>query len=432
MVNIPEGLDRVALSIAPEDQGPYVVATREGRFVTCLARGMSIDRLHLVPQGQLEALMSKREQNLERWKLAQSLVGPGRETEKLVDLVKTKADDLTREEVQALSVVQPAIKPIMLLNTLEALVLVDEMGYELSKRKRFRRKDRDELYHYYSVFHAAGHFALLAGMSGPKGLEPFLEKGYDVPKIFNMTLHLGDIGIIQRHLFLVGKLGKPVFRRVRRAFLDAESGEDWVGGFLCLLVLGARHKKLRKPALQTVFRAIKEFEQTPERIIRFMARKLPADFIKKTFEFAVVADQTYDTALKEFQQIFFKTHNSIRESWPERYSYQRPEDVPEDLANTLMGTLDMSFRTDPETILEASVAIPWISRCEAEDFYWPQDYFQYIHKPFTIDHALPLIERERQYGRRTPKRRKKPRTGRNAPCPCGSGKKYKKCCLGKD
>ncbi|MDP6121128.1 MAG: SEC-C metal-binding domain-containing protein, partial [Rhodospirillales bacterium] len=22
-------------------------------------------------------------------------------------------------------------------------------------------------------------------------------------------------------------------------------------------------------------------------------------------------------------------------------------------------------------------------------------------------------------------------TGRNAPCPCGSGKKYKKCCLGK-
>lgn len=25
-----------------------------------------------------------------------------------------------------------------------------------------------------------------------------------------------------------------------------------------------------------------------------------------------------------------------------------------------------------------------------------------------------------------------PATGRNNPCPCGSGKKYKKCCLGKD
>jgi len=26
-------------------------------------------------------------------------------------------------------------------------------------------------------------------------------------------------------------------------------------------------------------------------------------------------------------------------------------------------------------------------------------------------------------------RRDKPKIGRNEPCPCGSGKKYKKCCL---
>jgi len=25
--------------------------------------------------------------------------------------------------------------------------------------------------------------------------------------------------------------------------------------------------------------------------------------------------------------------------------------------------------------------------------------------------------------------RKEPKIGRNSPCPCGSGKKYKKCCL---
>lgn len=25
-----------------------------------------------------------------------------------------------------------------------------------------------------------------------------------------------------------------------------------------------------------------------------------------------------------------------------------------------------------------------------------------------------------------------PRTGRNAPCPCGSGVKFKRCCLGKE
>ena len=29
-------------------------------------------------------------------------------------------------------------------------------------------------------------------------------------------------------------------------------------------------------------------------------------------------------------------------------------------------------------------------------------------------------------------RRSHPKVGRNDPCPCGSGKKYKKCCLGKE
>lgn len=31
----------------------------------------------------------------------------------------------------------------------------------------------------------------------------------------------------------------------------------------------------------------------------------------------------------------------------------------------------------------------------------------------------------------TPVRRQEPKVGRNDPCPCGSGKKYKKCCQGK-
>jgi hypothetical protein len=37
-----------------------------------------------------------------------------------------------------------------------------------------------------------------------------------------------------------------------------------------------------------------------------------------------------------------------------------------------------------------------------------------------------------QEGTVTPIRRTAPKVGRNAPCPCGSGKKYKKCCLNKD
>jgi len=45
-----------------------------------------------------------------------------------------------------------------------------------------------------------------------------------------------------------------------------------------------------------------------------------------------------------------------------------------------------------------------------------------------IEEVLSKIRREKTY----PTVRMTPKVGRNAPCPCGSGKKYKKCCLNKD
>lgn len=43
------------------------------------------------------------------------------------------------------------------------------------------------------------------------------------------------------------------------------------------------------------------------------------------------------------------------------------------------------------------------------------------------------LERERLASLpKQPYRREEPRVGRNDPCPCGSGKKYKKCHMGKD
>ncbi|WP_455205384.1 UPF0149 family protein [Kaarinaea lacus] len=44
-------------------------------------------------------------------------------------------------------------------------------------------------------------------------------------------------------------------------------------------------------------------------------------------------------------------------------------------------------------------------------------------------HAYWLARRGDSKSANTPIRRESPRVGRNDPCPCGSGKKYKKCCL---
>ena len=47
--------------------------------------------------------------------------------------------------------------------------------------------------------------------------------------------------------------------------------------------------------------------------------------------------------------------------------------------------------------------------------------------PDVIEHCVPALHALR-LGGSAPTRRTGPRTGRNDPCPCGSGRKYKKCC----
>ena len=61
--------------------------------------------------------------------------------------------------------------------------------------------------------------------------------------------------------------------------------------------------------------------------------------------------------------------------------------------------------------------------------YTPQEIFEKFEKP----NLRPLPDKPFDFNATNGidmKTRKK--IGRNDPCPCGSGKKYKKCCLGKD
>lgn len=69
---LPSGAVRVALSLAEGDCGPFVIVTREGRFVTCLGKGMQphadqpLVRHHTIGRlgGQVDALRHLFEDSL--------------------------------------------------------------------------------------------------------------------------------------------------------------------------------------------------------------------------------------------------------------------------------------------------------------------------------------------------------------------------------
>ena len=58
---------------------------------------------------------------------------------------------------------------------------------------------------------------------------------------------------------------------------------------------------------------------------------------------------------------------------------------------------------------------------EADEDEWDEDWLPGAGDVRDVGHPPPI----------PPIRREGPKIGRNDPCPCGSGKKYKKCCMDK-
>ncbi|VVB55348.1 Uncharacterised protein [uncultured archaeon] len=84
-------------------------------------------------------------------------------------------------------------------------------------------------------------------------------------------------------------------------------------------------------------------------------------------------------------------------------------------------------RIDTEVINQDDV--DWVFNLPEEE----QSYFKFMKSP--LEHFsrenISYLKKISYPEKKTPDKKKEKKIGRNAPCPCGSGKKYKKCCLKK-
>lgn len=84
-------------------------------------------------------------------------------------------------------------------------------------------------------------------------------------------------------------------------------------------------------------------------------------------------------------------------------------------------------RIDTEVISQDDV--DWVFNLPEEE----QSYFKFMKNP--LEHFsrenISYLKKISYPEKKTADKKKEKKIGRNAPCPCGSGKKYKKCCLKK-
>ncbi len=428
MIDPPKKHERVAISLDPEDKGPYIVATREGRFVTCLGEGMKIGDLYLIGRDRLRSYMDRVEELRGRAEFVKEATSDLKKGYGLDDLVYTKGLEMSREDFLAVSVLQPALKFEYLAAILDVIDGIKDAEASLLRLKKLPVKMKRALRTYWNSHWTLGHMSMLITMFGPQGIEKFVDSATSNSFPFYSPFHTGQVGLAARALYAVSRLGRLSIPACQLHMKDARSPLHWMFGLLGLTAIGLRHDKLKSRARKMVHKALTNPTEKPSFIVRWYVSKLGEEFLP-----AVLGSFDDPDIVHGYirEQLKINFHERFGGRLPAPYDFSSPEEVPDDLAFALSFNSLADFRNEPKFATSLAMSIPWLTRADPQDLYLPRDIVEHQNASWKPAFTQYLVDNVHKWiGKRKPKKGA-PRPGRNDPCPCGSGKKFKKCCMRK-
>jgi hypothetical protein len=423
-IKLPEGAPRVAITLGDDEPAPHAIVARDGAFVTCLGIGMSVGACPVIPWERVAAISDRFRELRERMRDYDRRSKRTRSGQ-LFSKVVTAGDGMSREEFIALSAWAPISQGVFLRELVEALKQLDEVGRALGHLSHPRPRDRDVLEAYWQAFWAIGHWTLLLGIDGR---ELYERMGNDALAeiVSSPAFTLRYVALAIRGLWAVGKIGKPLVGAMRRALPKATTSDRISELMIGLSVIAARNTKLRSEVDKGL--AFRAFGGPPD-----VAANL-ADYANGV---AGAMHHVFDQADEMVGA--WRTVGVLRvddeverlpEAHPLRVRFASEDDVSDDIAFAAAAEHDGDpFNQETDAHAHLLMAVPWLARAQAEDFYFPESYLRAIGtRRFDPERAMRLVQRRQMLvGRGETVRRDTPRPGRNDPCPCGSGKKYKRC-----
>jgi hypothetical protein len=416
---LPEGTERVAIALEHAEQGPFLVVTRDGTFVTCLAAGMKAGGLPVLTRGQLDVMMSKVGDLRARMQAAQALAGPKGRTAKLLERIYTAGPFLSREEFIGISAFQPLLDMRLLHAYFHTITSLDEARDRLLKIERPKASFSPLLRAYWEAFWAVGHLAVLAFMDGRalvEGLPPELDMS-GAPLSWG-AVRQGVFALALRGTWAVAKVGKTQLKICKDALDSAPSPLRLITSSTALIALGLRHAKL-----QAEVRKALVAPKNPESVL------YRPELLKILQDCAHVAFEAPEQAAALQRKVGAAMAVKLTQSQPRGaiYRFERPQDVPEELAMTLATYLCDGFISASDKLMLLVLSLPWVARAAPEQFFLPRDFLRVTFPRWTPAQTIELLAPLREhYGKPGQVRPEGPT--RNGPCPCGSGKKYKRCC----
>lgn len=424
-------IPRLAISLDDPTEGPFLVVTRDGKFVTCLGTGMSSGDLPVITRGQLDALGTKAHVLRERLDEAKQLA-QGRGVRGLVRRIYDVADEMTREEFIALSALQPLYGEKFFHLYLDAGIDLDDARQILIPILRKTEKPKavfhDALHNYWKTLWAMGNLAMLAGFDGANGLDEKIRKIMMEESTFSwVAVRQGIVPIALRGIWVAARIGKSFLAGYKQRYRQAVTLLQTVDTGAALMAIGSRHARLRAEVEKALGGEVSDvIKGTPEG--RYM------EAIRNCASVAMNIDRGELNGTARLTRIWgasLAVALSKQRPMP-GFDFKKAEEVPPDIAFLMTTNAFWSFLGNAQSSSNALVTffglVPLVARCAPEDLYLTRETMRALHSPWNPEQTLAALRllREHEYPRGGTLRPEGP--SRKGPCPCGSGKKYKRCC----
>jgi hypothetical protein len=423
-VQLPDGAERVALALEDGPDAPHVILTRDGRFVTCLGAGMTVGECPVVPRAQID--------RASEWiSLLNTAVAQRGETARLWRLVLESGGALSREDFLALAALVP------ILGNEYVAAAIDMSKFQIAMLQRYRRaryrkitpKIREDLHLYWTAEWAVGHLAALCG-ERPDDLRALCvrgKQGFEVlmNALVEMSMYTMSTPVVLRGAWAAARGGRVLLPKLRQKLQAAQNRVEAMHTGLPLAATALRHRG----TYAEVTKALASQRRKLQDADPHASNGGQVDILLR--EIQKIMDTAWHERLRR-DHIALGAHAYA--AFAERFPADSPmritrvEDVPDDLALTAAVNFEGDLYADRHDIARTLTAVPWLATASGADLYLPATFFEACGPMFNLEATLKRMDSYYHYFLFDRPVRAVARPGRNEPCSCGSGQKYKRCC----
>jgi hypothetical protein len=427
---LPPGIGRLAISLEDPIEGPFIIVTREGRFVTCLAKGMLIGSdVALLTRPRLDAAIAKVERMRERMSEVAALRESGAEGVAGRIFRRMRDDGLRfcREDAETLLEVWPLVGSEGVARLVDVLQGLRQTRKEVSylRFEKLTPRERDFALQYGRMAWMAAHLLVLTTQAGSDAAFTIVP---DIDARFvaiQSLFELSSFAHSTRALWAVAQRPKQFLPQLK-AMRDDPRIEMRQLREMGLGITALASPKLRAEATKALLRDLDELPSHGEDALADAEKKYLhalGGLVRSTLE----DEDSFDaSALQMGREVCAGITHGRAPTEEEAGAIDEP------LARAIFSNLSLTWRTDGELMGRLVFTMPWLARARPEELFLPRDFVQHLHPTGVEDIAevMSAYAKSRRLDRPDPVK-SAAKVGRNDPCLCGSGKKFKRCCDGK-